>query len=129
MRLLVLQRQLALAACVALLDICVHAPTDAQASCGDYVRMRAERTAAQPGRLAQQPHKPTSNERPCDGPSCRRGPVTDAPTAPRTPIAAEHWAVFAIVPALLHEPTVAFQRDQGCGTPGANPSGVFRPPK
>jgi hypothetical protein len=88
-----------LRAALALVVGCLFAPSQARASCGDYVTVGSDSDHSKPN-----DHETPRQQPPCHGPSCS-GMPTSLPlaSAPAAPIRERDWAALAF-PTLLLEP-------------------------
>jgi hypothetical protein len=105
-------------------------PTDASASCGDYVTIdgRAGAHEPMPAAVESDPAGP----RRCSGPSCSRN-QDDIP-APSVPAAAPSVPRPAAVPADLHRLPPADRAglqagNEAAGSPVHHPTPIFHPPR
>src|SRR5262249_43211587 len=86
----------------------IVAPTNAWASCGDYVQ-RGTKAGAHGANMSQGNHSlptlPGMPRSPCSGPNCSRGsqgPLVPVPTIPPSPT---HWAIdVPSVPLISNDP-------------------------
>jgi hypothetical protein len=104
-------------------------PASANASCGDYARVRGE-TDAHAEEASSHPD-PTLPSPPCHGPNCSRAPQTP-PTPASSPVpsvAEDDWgrAEEFVALAVIHTSTTVRDSDEGKGIPRT--SDIFHPPR
>jgi hypothetical protein len=108
---------------------CVFAPSQAHASCGDYVHVGSDSEQSKPSDN-QTPQQPKRQQPPCHGPSCSGMPSSlPLASSPSVPVREREWAALAF-PTLLPEPC-PLDVPADCPGPDAvrHSGSVFHPPR
>ena len=119
------------AAVLVLLASIVYAPSQAEASCGDYVMIGGKHVPAGHSGSMQHdmPGDHDSGKPRCHGPSCSNGSFPPAAPAPRIEVTVEQWAIpdgSALCQSPQNSSLLADTREIPCDGFG---SSILRPPR